>query len=109
MITEGKKVWGTYDVINKNKIVKLKPNESLSLQYHNYREEFWKIISGNGIVIIDNKKYKIKENDEFYIRKKQLHRIIAGKKGIIFFESACGSVDENDIVRIKDKYGRIKK
>jgi mannose-6-phosphate isomerase-like protein (cupin superfamily) len=98
--------WGRYFIIEQTKIIKVKPNQSLSLQYHNHRSEFWKIISGNGYVEIENKKFEVKEGDTYNINVKEIHRAMAGDKGMTILEKSSGQVDEKDIVRLEDKYGR---
>ena len=39
----------TDNVVSTVKIINIKPNEELSLQSHNNREEFWHIIKGGGV------------------------------------------------------------
>jgi len=76
------------------------------LQYHNDRTEFWYIISGHPVVTIGEQKINAKPGDEFTIGKKELHQIEATDDAVQFLEIAYGNFDEEDIVRIKDKYGR---
>lgn len=106
MKEETKRPWGEYKVIEKTKIININPNSRLSLQYHNNRDEFWRIIYGKGIVTIGKKKFKAKKGDSYTIPKKVVHRIEAKKEGIVFLEIATGCIDEGDIVRIEDDYGR---
>ena len=81
----------------------------LSLQYHNYRKESWEILSGYGKVTINKKTFEAKKGDKFSILEKQVHRIEAGEEGLFLIENATGTnVDEEDIIRLKDDYGRIK-
>ena len=105
--------WGKFEQFCHNekvtvKIITVKPNSQLSLQYHNKRDEFWKILSGSGKVIIGEKIFDAKMGDTFTIPKKVKHRMIT-EKGITFLEIATGEVDEEDIVRIEDEYKRDKK
>jgi cytidyltransferase-like protein len=109
MVEETKRPWGEYKVIGKTKIIKVNPNQKLSLQYHNNRDEFWKILEGNGKVIIKDKEYPARKGNSFNIMKKQKHRIIAGDKGIKFLEIATGEVNEEDITRLEDEYNRNSK
>ena len=104
--------WGnfrqfTHNVSSNVKILTVKPNESLSLQSHEKREEFWKIIKGDGIAYIGDKEYNIKEGDELNIPVFTKHSLSAGNFGVMVLEIATGDFDENDIVRYKDKYGRV--
>lgn len=104
--------WGDFERFTLNekttvKIIVVKPNESLSLQKHSHRREFWKIILGNGLVIIDGDKKQAEAGDSFLIQVESTHRVEAGNEGMSFLEIAFGEFDENDIQRLEDKYGRV--
>jgi mannose-6-phosphate isomerase-like protein (cupin superfamily) len=103
--------WGKFEQFTHNqlttvKIISVKPRQQLSLQYHRHRDEFWRILEGNPIVQIGNKEQKAKEGDEFVIPIRAKHRITSGSKSVKFLEISFGKFDENDIVRLEDKYGR---
>ncbi len=102
--------WGEFTRFTLNtkstvKIIKVKSGEAFSLQYHNNRAEFWRILKGTGIATIGEEKREVKEGDEILIPEKTLHRM-EGVTDIEFLEIAFGEFDEADIVRIEDKYGR---
>lgn len=104
--------WGYFRQFCKNtpttvKIIRIKPNESLSLQSHAKREEFWYFISGSGIVEIDNEKKDLKIGDELIIPLGVKHRLTANSLGLEIMEISYGDFDEEDIIRYEDKYGRI--
>jgi len=108
------KPWGNFLCYTKNelttvKILTISPNQELSLQYHSHRSEFFRIIKGNPTVIIGDKSIEAKANDEFDIPRGVQHQIIANDNEVQVLEISFGDFDEEDIVRIKDKYGRIKK
>lgn len=110
-IYQEERPWGnfrqfTHDVSSTVKILTINSGQSVSLQSHTKRTEFWKIIKGDGIVEIGDVKYNAKEGDEFNILTGTKHRIGAGDSGIVVLEIARGGFDENDIVRYEDKYGR---
>lgn len=88
------------------KIIEINPNSELSLQYHNLRDEFWKVIQGSGKVTLEDKIMDVKEGDEIFIPRKTIHKAIALENTLKLIEISLGDFDENDIVRIKDKYGR---
>ncbi len=105
--------WGyflrfTANEISTVKIMSIKPNESLSLQTHEKRGEFWKIISGDGEITIGEEIYEAKKNDEFFIPPQIKHRAKGKENGLEFLEIAVGEYNEEDIKRIEDKYNRIK-
>ena len=106
--------WGEYFVIDKGECFKVKritvyPGGRLSLQYHNYRSEHWTIVSGIGSVKIGNKNIIIKQNESVYIDKKEIHSIENKENNeLVLIEVQHGKIlEENDIVRISDIYGRL--
>ena len=103
--------WGSYiDLIaEKNKwhvkILIVKKNKRISLQYHFKREEFWVVLEGK--VLVQNGKTKkiLKSKDTIFIQKKAIHRI-TGITNSLILEITSGVHDEKDIVRISDDYNR---
>jgi len=106
-----KRPWGSFEKFNENeqctvKLLYIKPGSRLSLQYHNKRKEFWKIIKGSGTVEIQNKQSSLSEGDKITIPPGASHRIQASESGCTVLEISYGIFDENDIVRIEDDYNR---
>ncbi|MFH1656830.1 MAG: phosphomannose isomerase type II C-terminal cupin domain [Candidatus Nealsonbacteria bacterium] len=106
-----KRPWGKFEKYVENKVCTVKlhyinPNQEWSLQYHNKREEFYKIIEGSAEVTIGNKIIKAKKDDQFFVSKKTKHRIRAGKELVKVLEICFGKFDEKDEVRLEDKYNR---
>ncbi len=104
--------WGNFRQFTKNesstvKIITVRPNELLSLQTHSKRSEFWHIISGEGFVEINETKKETKTGDEHEIPVGSKHRLSAGPLGLRLLEIAIGDFDEEDIVHLEDKYGRV--
>ncbi|MFA5840763.1 MAG: phosphomannose isomerase type II C-terminal cupin domain [Candidatus Paceibacterota bacterium] len=106
-----KKPWGQFDQFTHNelttvKILSVNQGSSLSLQQHNHRTEFWRVISGHPQVTVGNDTIIANPGDEFIIEVLQLHRLEAREDDVQVLEIAFGDFDESDIIRIKDKYGR---
>ncbi len=106
-----KKPWGGFEEFCKNaectvKIITVNPGESLSLQYHKRRDEFWRVLAGNPSITAGEKTVQGREGDGFFIPKGTEHRISAGKETAKVLEISFGKFDEKDIVRVEDKYGR---
>lgn len=106
--------WGNFEQFCQNtpctvKIINVKPNEELSLQYHTHRNEFWKVIEGEGIVVINEEQRLSKPGDEFVIPAKTKHQIKTRNKPMRLLEVSFGHFDEKDIVRLSDKYNRTGK
>ena len=105
------KPWGRFEQFTHNeattvKILSVSPNNSLSLQYHMHRAEFWRVLSGHPIITIDKKEINASPGDEFMIEEKALHRIATKDDAVQILEIAYGDFDEDDIIRVEDKYGR---
>lgn len=106
-----KKPWGSFTRFTNNevsavKILNINKGEELSLQYHNKREEFWKILKGSPEVIIGDDVIHPALGEELFIPVGVKHRISALKDDVEILEIAEGDFDEDDIVRVEDKYNR---
>lgn len=104
--------WGSFVSFTKNenstvKLLYVNNGESLSLQYHKNRDEFWRVISGNPEITIGDEVFSAKEGDEFNVSRELKHRISAPLNDVVILEIATGDFDEEDIVRIDDKYNRV--
>ena len=107
--------WGRYTNLFKGKkfLIKellVKPKGILSLQKHNHRAEHWLVTKGNPKITLNKKQFIKKPNDHIYIPMKSIHRIEnTENKSVKIIEAQIGSIlRENDIVRFKDVYGRVK-
>lgn len=103
--------WGNFERFCKNenttvKILQVNPNEQLSLQFHRYRNEFWKVIDGEGSVTLGEEVKSAKKGDVFHISKETTHRISTTNSSLRILEISFGHFDEEDIVRLEDKYNR---
>lgn len=103
--------WGNFRQLTHNslstvKVHRIKPEQETSWQSHTKRSEFWHIVSGGGIVKIEDKEYNAAPGDEYAAEVGVKHRWIAGPAGMILVEVATGDFDEEDIIRYEDKYGR---
>lgn len=103
--------WGKFEQFCHNevctvKIISVKPEAELSLQYHNHRDEFWRVIEGRAIIVNGAEEKEAKTGDEFFIPRKTNHRIKTTDSSAKLMEISFGEFDENDIVRLKDIYGR---
>ena len=103
--------WGSFTQFTHNspstvKIIFVKKGEAFSLQYHNDRNEFWRILSGTPEITIGESIINAKKGDEFEIPPKTNHRVHSVDTDTEFLEISYGNFNEGDIVRIEDKYGR---
>jgi len=105
--------WGTYTVLEggtrfKIKRIEVKPGASLSLQMHYHRSEHWIVVSGMAKVVNGDKEMLVNTNESTYIPAGNRHRLEnPGKLPLVMIEVQCGDyLEEDDIVRFEDSYGR---
>ena len=103
--------WGNFERFTLNeqttvKIITVKAGEEFSLQSHKHRGEFWRILSGTGIITLDQDRHTIHTGESFFSPVGHEHRMEGGPEGISFLEIAFGDFAESDIHRLDDKYGR---
>lgn len=107
------KPWGNFKTFAFNekctvKILTVKPKGVLSLQYHHNRDEMWYFLT-DGYAQIGKVVKKVKKGEVVEIKKETPHRLLSKGKVVNVLEVSYGEFDENDIVRIEDIYGRVKK
>jgi len=107
------KPWGSYTVLEKGpgykiKRISLKPGARLSLQRHRRRSEHWVVVSGTAKVTREHEVYLVHTNESTYIPVNCKHRLEnPGSDVLQIIEVQNGEyVEEDDIERIVDDYGR---
>jgi mannose-6-phosphate isomerase-like protein (cupin superfamily) len=110
---EEERPWGSFQVLNKgegfqSKILKILPNEKISLQKHHHRSEHWVVLEGLARITKDNQTFLLQENESTFIPIGSKHSIknISSKILKIFEVQTGNFLSEDDIVRYNDKYGR---
>ncbi len=105
--------WGYYTVLERGERYKIKrivvyPGQKLSLQKHYHRSEHWVVVKGTAKVRIGDREVYVHENESAYVPKSTLHRLEnPGKIPLEIIEVQNGEyVEEDDIERIDDHYGR---
>ncbi|MEI7974002.1 MAG: cupin domain-containing protein, partial [Bdellovibrio sp.] len=106
--------WGFFEVIKeaehfKSKLIQLEPNQQLSYQSHQHREEHWILVKGHGLFTLDDQVRNVQKGDYLHIPKGAKHRIRnTGTERLEFIEVQLGSsFAESDITRYLDDYKRI--
>ncbi|UBB89500.1 phosphomannose isomerase type II C-terminal cupin domain [Candidatus Kaistella beijingensis] len=115
MLEIGERPWGKYFVLEdepnyKLKRIEVNPGHRLSYQYHHHRQEFWTIVEGEAVVVLDEVEHVLKYGESIFIPLGAKHRIEnRGTEILVFVEVQTGSYfGEDDIVRIEDDFGRSK-
>jgi len=90
------------------KRVEVNPGARLSLQKHSHRSEKWNIVSGQGIVTLNENEITVGPGSIVDVPLGAVHRMAnIGKEKLVFIEVACGDdLSEEDIERIEDDYSR---
>lgn len=106
--------WGYYTVLEEGtgfltKCIVVNPKAKLSLQLHHHRSEHWIILEGEATVVKDNKTYTLQAGTSIDIGVEEVHSLQnLTSEQIKVLEVQQGDIlDENDIERIKDIYGRV--
>lgn len=105
--------WGICDLLvdekrfNVNRIT-VNPGEAFSLQMHHHRTEHWVVLAGTARVTTGDKTFLLTENQSTFIPIGVIHRLEnPGNIPLELIEVQAGSyLGDDDIIRIKDHYGR---
>lgn len=105
--------WGNYKVLEEKDGFKIKritvnQGKKISYQLHHHRSEHWIVVSGMAKVTIDDEVQFVRAGESIYIKAGQKHRLEnPGKTLLEIIEAQMGEyLEEDDIVRFDDEYGR---
>jgi len=105
--------WGRWEVLDTGdgfavKRLTVKPGAILSLQLHHHREEHWVVVRGRARIVRGAETLELVRNQAVFIPIETAHRIEnPGEDTLEIVEIQVGDkLDENDIVRLEDRYGR---
>jgi mannose-6-phosphate isomerase-like protein (cupin superfamily) len=106
-----KKPWGNFRQFTLNELTTVKTltidiGQELSLQTHMSRSEYWYVLIGKPLITQGDTVFEAEPHQEIFIKQGQKHRIAAPKNQVVILEIAHGHFDENDIIRLEDKYNR---
>ncbi|MDQ0316207.1 mannose-1-phosphate guanylyltransferase/mannose-6-phosphate isomerase [Amorphus orientalis] len=105
--------WGWYQTMDigdrfRVKRIAVKPGAKLSLQKHFHRAEHWVVVRGTAEITVGDDTRILRENESIFIPMGEVHRLAnPGKIGVEIIEVQTGAyLEEDDIVRIQDDFGR---
>lgn len=106
--------WGFYKTLAlsdyfQSKVISVRPQERLSLQSHNHREEHWIVAHGVGTVQINDTVVEVCGGSAVYIPRGAKHRLTNTDpvESLVVVEVQIGDYfGEDDIIRYEDTYGR---
>ena len=106
--------WGWYDSIESGEYFQVKrlhvnPGAKLSLQMHHKRAEHWVVVSGTATVTNGKKTFSLNKGESTYIPLGVTHALEnQTKEPLEIIEVQSGTyLGEDDIIRFKDRYGRL--
>lgn len=105
--------WGGWQIVAEGKGYRVKlltilPGQRFSLQKHLHRTEDWHIVSSRGIATRGSIDFNLVAGDDFHVPLGVKHRLKnSGHMDMLVVEIQRGEkLDEKDIERIEDDYGR---
>ena len=105
--------WGWYQTMDLGDRFRVKrifvpPGKKLSLQRHHHRAEHWIVVRGTAEVTRDDEVFLVRENESVYLPFGCVHRLAnPGRIPVEIVEVQTGGyLEEDDIVRIEDDFGR---
>lgn len=106
--------WGNYKVLEeeknsfKIKRIKVSQGKKITYQLHYHRSEHWIVVKGMAKVVIDDVEKLVPAGESIFIKPGQKHRLEnLGKTALEIIEVQMGDyLEEDDIVRFDDEYGR---
>lgn len=106
------KPWGREEIFAENeryagKLLYISPGQSLSLQYHERKDETLYVLEGEVILLVGT----AENMREMTLSRGQSYRITPGTRHRMRAEKACvlvevSSPELDDVVRLEDAYGR---
>jgi mannose-6-phosphate isomerase len=112
-ITHVPKPWGYELIFAKTdryvgKILHINKGESLSLQYHEMKEETLYVVDGELRLTIehdgDRRELPLRKGEAFHIPPRLIHRMLAVADTDV---AEVSTTELDDVVRLEDRYGRV--
>ena len=104
--------WGQFEQYTLNeqttvKIITVQPGARLSLQRHEHRGEFWKVLDGPMDIQVDDRSWTAQSGEQIWVPQGSTHRMgNSTDHPARILEVAYGTFDEQDIERLEDDYAR---
>ena len=106
------KPWGREEIFAENeryagKLLHLSPGHSLSLQYHERKDETLYVLEGELVLLVEEegqmRERRLQPGESYRIRPRVKHRMRAERPCVLVEVS---SPELDDVVRLEDAYGR---
>ena len=112
MLTSDNRPWGRWEeYVNEPgyrvKRLVVSAGKRLSLQKHAQRREHWVVVSGRGVITLDDETRRVAVGDTVSVPSGSVHRIENdGAEDLVIIETQLGVCLEEDITRLADDWGR---
>ncbi|WP_462417191.1 phosphomannose isomerase type II C-terminal cupin domain [Kytococcus sp. Marseille-QA3725] len=111
-VVEDSRPWGRFEQFTHNepttvKLITVRPDQRLSLQVHDHRDELWVVTRGPVTAQIGDELTTVELGGRVWIPRGTTHRLgNPGPQDAQVLEVAFGTFDEADITRLEDDYSR---
>jgi mannose-6-phosphate isomerase-like protein (cupin superfamily) len=107
-----KRPWGIWEEYLNEQTYRVKrlivdPGKRFSLQKHQQRSEYWVVVQGQGVVMLNEEQRNVSIGDTIFIPREAVHRLEnKGSAPLIVIETQFGVCLEEDVIRLADDWGR---
>lgn len=107
--------WGKFEQFTQNetstvKIIEVCSGKRLSLQSHQYRDEWWIALDDGAVAEISGMQTILRKGEQVLVSRGSKHRLSvavdSASEKVRVLEIAFGAFDEEDIIRYEDDWGR---
>jgi mannose-6-phosphate isomerase-like protein (cupin superfamily) len=78
--------------------IRIEPNQRTNISYHLIAEEFYHVLSGSGIALLDGVEYKLQTGDFLRLPPGTTHGFITGDEELVMLDIHCpGSRPDRDV------------
>ncbi len=106
LVMFAEKSWGSYKVIDvedNSLVIKVTLNPGHSMHYHSHehRDEIWNIISGTGIVVLNDQKINVASGDVIRIKAGDKHTVSAISELCVIETQIGNDINVNDKIKYR--------
>jgi mannose-6-phosphate isomerase-like protein (cupin superfamily) len=78
--------------------VRIEPHQTTSVSYHKIAEEFYYVLSGSGVAVLDGERYELREGDFLRLPPGTTHGFITQDEPLVMLDvHAPGSRPDHDV------------
>jgi mannose-6-phosphate isomerase-like protein (cupin superfamily) len=78
--------------------IRIEPNQRTNISYHKIAEEFYHVLSGSGVALLDGVEYQLQTGDFLRLPPGTTHGFITGDEELVMLDIHCpGSRPDRDV------------